>query len=104
MEPGADLGDDFHRQEAARACGLLRRHAACDPVEKRPGEHVARTREILGLACERLNVRLGPVMSNKGTMRTVGGFSGVFVDLDGHPWEVAHNPHWTLGPDGSVQL
>jgi catechol 2,3-dioxygenase-like lactoylglutathione lyase family enzyme len=33
-----------------------------------------------------------------------GGYSGVFVDPDGHPWEVAHNPHWTIGPDGSVTL
>jgi uncharacterized protein len=33
-----------------------------------------------------------------------GGYSGVFLDPDGHPWEVAHNPHWTLAPDGSVLL
>jgi hypothetical protein len=33
-----------------------------------------------------------------------GGYSGVFVDPDGHPWEVAHNPHWTLSPEGSVVL
>ncbi|MBA2614416.1 MAG: VOC family protein [Actinobacteria bacterium] len=33
-----------------------------------------------------------------------GGYSGVFHDPDGHPWEVAHNPHWDLAPDGSVQL
>lgn len=33
-----------------------------------------------------------------------GGYSGMFVDPDGHPWEVAHNPHWTLHPDGSVSL
>jgi len=33
-----------------------------------------------------------------------GGYSGVFVDPDGHPWEVAHNPGWTLGEDGSVSL
>lgn len=33
-----------------------------------------------------------------------GGYSGVFVDLDGHPWEVAHNPHWALAPDGSIVL
>jgi uncharacterized protein len=33
-----------------------------------------------------------------------GGYSGVFVDPDGHPWEVAHNPHWTLGADGSIRL
>jgi catechol 2,3-dioxygenase-like lactoylglutathione lyase family enzyme len=33
-----------------------------------------------------------------------GGYSGVFLDPDGHPWEVAHNPHWTLADDGSVIL
>jgi catechol 2,3-dioxygenase-like lactoylglutathione lyase family enzyme len=33
-----------------------------------------------------------------------GGYSGVFVDPDGHPWEVAHNPGWTLTEDGSVRL
>jgi hypothetical protein len=33
-----------------------------------------------------------------------GGYSGIFVDPDGHPWEVAHNPHWTLEADGSVRL
>jgi uncharacterized protein len=33
-----------------------------------------------------------------------GGYSGVFVDPDGHPWEVAHNPHWTIAEDGSVRL
>ena len=33
-----------------------------------------------------------------------GGYSGVFMDPDGHPWEVAHNPHWTIGEDGSVTL
>jgi hypothetical protein len=33
-----------------------------------------------------------------------GGYSGVFVDPDGHAWEVAHNPFWTLRDDGSVEL
>ncbi len=33
-----------------------------------------------------------------------GGYSGVFVDPDGHPWEIAHNPGWKLHPDGSVSL
>ncbi|MBA2568982.1 MAG: VOC family protein [Actinobacteria bacterium] len=33
-----------------------------------------------------------------------GGYSGVFHDPDGHPWEVAHNPHWTLDDAGSVKL
>ncbi|TFG72109.1 MAG: VOC family protein [Solirubrobacterales bacterium] len=33
-----------------------------------------------------------------------GGYSAVFIDSDGHPWEVAHNPHWGLTADGGVQL
>ncbi len=33
-----------------------------------------------------------------------GGYSGVFVDPEGHPWEVAHNPRWSIGEDGSVDL
>jgi predicted lactoylglutathione lyase len=33
-----------------------------------------------------------------------GGYSSVFVDPDGHPWEIAHNPHWTLTPEGGVRL
>ena len=33
-----------------------------------------------------------------------GGYSGVFVDPEGHPWEVAHNPFWTVRDDGSVRL
>ena len=33
-----------------------------------------------------------------------GGYSGLFTDPDGHPWEVAHNPGWRLADDGSVHL
>jgi uncharacterized protein len=33
-----------------------------------------------------------------------GGYSGVFADPDGHPWEVAHNPRWIVRDDGSVSL
>ena len=33
-----------------------------------------------------------------------GGYSGVFIDPDGHPWEVAHNPGWILDDQGRVHL
>lgn len=33
-----------------------------------------------------------------------GGYSGVFIDPDGHPWEVAHNPSWVIEEDGSLTL
>ena len=33
-----------------------------------------------------------------------GGYSGAFADPDGHPWEVAHNPRWTVTDDGRTLL
>lgn len=33
-----------------------------------------------------------------------GGYSGVFIDPDGHPWEVAHNPGWTITDDGHTLI
>lgn len=33
-----------------------------------------------------------------------GGYAGVFIDPDGHSWEVAHNPGFELGDDGSLRL
>jgi predicted lactoylglutathione lyase len=33
-----------------------------------------------------------------------GGYSAMFVDPDGHPWEVAHNPRWEIGEDGGVTI
>jgi catechol 2,3-dioxygenase-like lactoylglutathione lyase family enzyme len=48
--------------------------------------------------------RAGAGIPRRGAPTFWGGYSGVFVDPDGHPWEVAHNPAWTLGEDGSVRL
>jgi predicted lactoylglutathione lyase len=33
-----------------------------------------------------------------------GGYAAYFADLDGHLWEVAHNPGFTLKDDGSLVL
>jgi catechol 2,3-dioxygenase-like lactoylglutathione lyase family enzyme len=33
-----------------------------------------------------------------------GGTTGAFSDPDGYVWEVAHNPGWTLEPDGTIHL
>ncbi len=46
----------------------------------------------------------GATILRAGAETFWGGYSGVFADPDGHAWEVAHNPHWTLEPDGSVTL
>lgn len=46
----------------------------------------------------------GAHIARAGAMTSWGGYSGVFVDLDGHPWEVAVNPAWPLSADGSVVI
>lgn len=33
-----------------------------------------------------------------------GGYSGYFADPDGHKWEAAYNPYWTIGADGRISL
>ncbi|MEV8214302.1 VOC family protein [Leifsonia sp. NPDC077715] len=33
-----------------------------------------------------------------------GGYSGYFADPDGHVWEVAVNPGWTLAEDGTLTI
>ena len=46
----------------------------------------------------------GAELVRAGAATPGGGYSGVFRDPDGHPWEIAHNPFWTLAADGAVSL
>jgi len=46
----------------------------------------------------------GGTISREPAETFYGGYAGVFRDLDGHAWEVAHNPGFGLEPDGSVVL
>jgi predicted lactoylglutathione lyase len=46
----------------------------------------------------------GATVPRAGAATFWGGYSGLFIDPDGHPWEVAHNPFWTLSDDGSITL
>jgi uncharacterized protein len=46
----------------------------------------------------------GATIVRAGAETFWGGYSGLFTDPEGHAWEVAHNPHWTLGEDGSISL
>lgn len=46
----------------------------------------------------------GATVSREPAETFWGGYSGLFLDPDGHPWEVAHNPHWTLDEHGRVSL
>jgi catechol 2,3-dioxygenase-like lactoylglutathione lyase family enzyme len=46
----------------------------------------------------------GATIGRAGAQTFWGGYSGIFIDPDGHPWEVAHNPGWVIAEDGSVHL
>ena len=48
--------------------------------------------------------RAGGRVSKPAQRTDWGGYSGYFTDLDGHLWEVAHNPGSRLMADGRVLL
>ena len=47
---------------------------------------------------------LGATITREPAETFYGGYAGAFRDLDGHVWEVAHNPGFGLTGDGSVVL
>ena len=64
--------------------------------------NVASRREV-GAVIEQAR-RAGGTITREPSETFYGGYAGVFRDLDGHPWEVAHNPGFDLASDGSVIL
>ncbi len=48
--------------------------------------------------------RSGAEVTREPAESFYGGYAGVFRDLDGHSWEIAHNPGFGLQDDGSVTL
>lgn len=48
--------------------------------------------------------RAGGTIVRPAAQATWGGTSGAFADPDGYVSEVAHNPGWTINPDGSIQI
>jgi len=48
--------------------------------------------------------RAGAMVSKPASATFYGGYAGVFTDPDGHAWEIAHNPGFTLAADGSLTV
>ncbi len=55
--------------------------------------------EVLALAIDAGGTLLKPAQK-----AFWGGYHGYFTDPEGHLWEVAHNPHFPLSPDGKPSL
>ena len=49
-------------------------------------------------------VAAGATLTRRAAETFYGGYAGYFRDPDGHAWEVAHNPGFTLADDGSLTL
>jgi uncharacterized protein len=46
----------------------------------------------------------GAVVTRHPAETFYGGYAGCFADPDGHVWEIAHNPGFTLLDDGTLVL
>lgn len=46
----------------------------------------------------------GAAITRAATETFYGGYAGYFSDPDGHLWEVAHNPGFTIAADGSITI
>lgn len=46
----------------------------------------------------------GATVSRPPSETFYGGYAGVFLDPDGHAWEIAYNPGFHLSDDGSLTL
>ena len=55
-------------------------------------------------ACFDRALAAGADLLKRPEKTTWGGYSGYFADPDGHPWEIAHNPSWTIGDDGRLVI
>ena len=65
--------------------------------------HNVASREEVDQIVERARAN-GGTITREPSETFYGGYAGAFRDLDGHVWEIAHNPGFGLAADGSVIL
>jgi predicted lactoylglutathione lyase len=65
--------------------------------------HNVRTDEAVDTLLDEA-ARAGGTIVRPAARADWGGYTGAFADPDGHVWEVAHNPGWTITEDGATRL
>jgi uncharacterized protein len=85
-----ELAEDSGAEDAGGWGGITLAHNVGSPAEV---DAVMREAEAAGATITR-----------SAAATFWGGYSGAFADPEGHAWEVAHNPHWTLAEDGSIRI
>lgn len=65
--------------------------------------HNLRSREEVDALADAAQ-RAGATITRPPAETFYGGYAACFADPDGHIWEIAHNPGFTLAEDGTLQL
>ena len=65
--------------------------------------HNCRTKEEVDSIFSRLKANGATIVKDPEEVFW-GGYSGYFADPDGHSWEVAYNPYWSIREDGSISM
>jgi predicted lactoylglutathione lyase len=67
-----------------------------------PAHNVGSREEVDAVIEEARNA--GATIGREPSETFWGGYNGVFLDPDGHPWEIAHNPDFSIGEDGRLHI
>lgn len=108
---GQDQGEVVFFQTGSMVVGLWDRDqlASDSAVTDQGGwggvtlAHNARSPEEVNSIIEEARAA-GAVIGREPEATFWGGYSGVFLDPDGHPWEIAHNPFWEVTDDGATLI
>lgn len=65
--------------------------------------HNVRSRDEVEAIVDRAR-SAGARVTREPAETSYGGYAGVFLDLDGHAWEIAHNPGFPLDDRGAISL
>ena len=110
-ESGASQADVAFFQAGGMVVGLWSRESLAEDSAVSDGggwggvtlAYNARSREEVDRVVEEARAA-GATIGREPAETFWGGYSGVFIDPDGHPWEVAHNPNWVIDEEGSIRL
>ncbi len=89
------------RDKLARECGLAdQQRAGFGGIAL--AQNVRSSQEVDAIIAAAQ--RAGAAVTRPPGDTSYGGYAGYFTDLDGHPWEIAHNPGFALADDGSILI
>jgi hypothetical protein len=75
----------------------------CDDIISRLAAMLSLSQEEVDRVIEEA-CKAGATIGREPAVTFWGGYSGIFIDPDGYPWEVAHHPRWTIEEDGALTI